>query len=311
VDDLIAGATADFDPSAEAVEARRWMRDLGALLALPALWVDHEPIEIAEGLLSVLFGVLPIDAAYARFDDPRGGAPLEAWRPSGGAIPPEPLAAAADSDSPATGLHTIDARNADGRPVRITSLPLSLPWEQARVVVAAAQAEFPSERDTHLLRVAVSQAAIAIHTSRRLAREHAARLAAEERLDEHRAALQSLVDAVGPQLSSLARQVEDASRVAEMADRVPATRTAGLAAIPVAPTRAEEPNESPAPHLPLTHRETEVLGLLAQGLSNKEIAGVMWISDRTIERHVTSVYRKIGVARRSEATAFALRHGLV
>jgi DNA-binding NarL/FixJ family response regulator len=96
-----------------------------------------------------------------------------------------------------------------------------------------------------------------------------------------------------------------------MADRVPTTRTAGLAAIPGAPARAEEPNESPAPHHSLTHRETEVLGLLAQGLSNKEIAGVMWISDRTIERHVTSVYRKIGVARRSEATAFALRHGLV
>ena len=64
---------------------------------------------------------------------------------------------------------------------------------------------------------------------------------------------------------------------------------------------------SPAP---LTRREIETLGLLAQGLSNKEIAGVMWLSDRTVERHITSLYRKIGVARRSEATAFALRHGL-
>ena len=63
--------------------------------------------------------------------------------------------------------------------------------------------------------------------------------------------------------------------------------------------------------LPLSRRELEVLGLLAQGLSNKEIAGVMWLSDRTVERHITSLYRKIGVARRSEATAFALRHGVV
>ena len=62
--------------------------------------------------------------------------------------------------------------------------------------------------------------------------------------------------------------------------------------------------------LALTRREIETLGLLAQGLSNKEIAGVMWLSDRTVERHITSLYRKIGVARRSEATAFALRHGL-
>ena len=50
--------------------------------------------------------------------------------------------------------------------------------------------------------------------------------------------------------------------------------------------------------------------LVAQGLNNREIAGVMWLSDRTVERHITSLYRKIGVARRSEATAFALRHGL-
>jgi DNA-binding NarL/FixJ family response regulator len=54
----------------------------------------------------------------------------------------------------------------------------------------------------------------------------------------------------------------------------------------------------------------EVLGLLAQGLSNKEIAGVLWLSDRTVERHITALYRKIGVARRSEATAFALRNGM-
>jgi DNA-binding NarL/FixJ family response regulator len=46
-------------------------------------------------------------------------------------------------------------------------------------------------------------------------------------------------------------------------------------------------------------------------MSNKEIAGVLWLSDRTVERHITSLYRKIGVERRSEATSFALRHGLV
>jgi DNA-binding NarL/FixJ family response regulator len=53
------------------------------------------------------------------------------------------------------------------------------------------------------------------------------------------------------------------------------------------------------------------LGLLAQGMSNKEIAGVLWLSDRTIERHITGLYRKIGAHRRTEAAAFALRHGLI
>ncbi|WP_235934170.1 response regulator transcription factor, partial [Agromyces humi] len=73
-------------------------------------------------------------------------------------------------------------------------------------------------------------------------------------------------------------------------------------------TNGDDDGRSPQPTL--TRREMEVLGLLAQGLSNKEIAGVMWLSDRTVERHITSLYRKIGVARRSEATAFALRHGM-
>ena len=54
-----------------------------------------------------------------------------------------------------------------------------------------------------------------------------------------------------------------------------------------------------------------MLGLLAQGLSNKEIAAILWLSERTVERHITGLYRKIAVERRSEATAFAMRHGLV
>jgi DNA-binding CsgD family transcriptional regulator len=60
----------------------------------------------------------------------------------------------------------------------------------------------------------------------------------------------------------------------------------------------------------LTRREAEVLGLLAAGHSNKEIASKLFLSERTVERHLTTVYRKTGVHRRTEATAYALRHGL-
>jgi DNA-binding CsgD family transcriptional regulator len=60
----------------------------------------------------------------------------------------------------------------------------------------------------------------------------------------------------------------------------------------------------------LTWREAEVLGLLAAGHSNKEIAAELFLSERTVERHITNVYRKIGTRRRTEAMAFALRHGL-
>jgi DNA-binding CsgD family transcriptional regulator len=60
----------------------------------------------------------------------------------------------------------------------------------------------------------------------------------------------------------------------------------------------------------LTRREAKVLGLLAAGRSNKEIAAELFLSERTVERHITNVYRKIGTRRRTEAMAFALRHGL-
>ena len=53
-----------------------------------------------------------------------------------------------------------------------------------------------------------------------------------------------------------------------------------------------------------------MLGLLAAGHSNKEIAAQLFLSERTVERHITTVYRKIGTHRRTEAMAFALRHGL-
>lgn len=63
----------------------------------------------------------------------------------------------------------------------------------------------------------------------------------------------------------------------------------------------------------LTPREVEVLRLLARGLSNQQIAGELFLSTRTVERHIGNVYDKLGVAggtARAAATAFALTRGL-
>jgi DNA-binding CsgD family transcriptional regulator len=61
----------------------------------------------------------------------------------------------------------------------------------------------------------------------------------------------------------------------------------------------------------LTARESEVIELIARGMTNREIAELLVVSVRTVERHITNLYAKIGVRGKAGATAYALRHGLV
>jgi DNA-binding NarL/FixJ family response regulator len=61
----------------------------------------------------------------------------------------------------------------------------------------------------------------------------------------------------------------------------------------------------------LTDRELEVLRLVARGKSNKEIARALYVSERTIDRHVSNIFTKLDVHSRAAATAFAYENGLV
>jgi DNA-binding NarL/FixJ family response regulator len=61
----------------------------------------------------------------------------------------------------------------------------------------------------------------------------------------------------------------------------------------------------------LTRREQEVLQMLAAGLSNKEIAARLNISDHTVKFHVASILGKLGAASRTEAVSLGIRRGLV
>src|SRR5438105_8738725 len=81
---------------------RRHARDLTALLALPAMWHGREPAYIMGSLLDVLLGLLRLDSAYARFDDPDGGPAIEDWRPQSPA-PPEELVLAVAAPLPVPG----------------------------------------------------------------------------------------------------------------------------------------------------------------------------------------------------------------
>jgi DNA-binding NarL/FixJ family response regulator len=61
----------------------------------------------------------------------------------------------------------------------------------------------------------------------------------------------------------------------------------------------------------LTEREAEVLRLVAAGKSNKTIAAELTLSPKTVDRHMSNIFTKIGVRSRAAATSFAHRQGIV
>ena len=61
----------------------------------------------------------------------------------------------------------------------------------------------------------------------------------------------------------------------------------------------------------LTQRETEVLKLLALGKANKQIAGDLFVEEKTVKTHVSSILRKLGAKSRTQAALHAVRTGLV
>ncbi|KAA0016326.1 response regulator [Antrihabitans cavernicola] len=106
---------------------------------------------------------------------------------------------------------------------------------------------------------------------------------------------------------------------AELIDAVHATAagqpvfTPGLAGLVLGEYRrmATAPVDARAPEVPaLTDRETEVLRLVAKGLSAKQIATRLSLSHRTVENHVQATLRKLQLANRVELTRYAIEQGL-
>jgi DNA-binding CsgD family transcriptional regulator len=114
---------------------------------------------------------------------------------------------------------------------------------------------------------------------------------------------------------AMSPDVEDGRSAVEIADAVgaPAVRQAILRdrrrrglPVPRGPRSATQANA-----WGLTARELDVLRLLADGLSNAEVAERLFLSDKTVGHHVSSVLRKLGEPTRSRAVASALRQGIV
>jgi DNA-binding CsgD family transcriptional regulator len=96
--------------------------------------------------------------------------------------------------------------------------------------------------------------------------------------------------------------------LAPLGARPALARADALAArLDVGPSDASPPAGRPDG---LSRREAEVLGLLAAGRSNRDIAQALHLSPRTVQRHIANAYLKIGAHNKADATAYALRHGL-
>jgi DNA-binding NarL/FixJ family response regulator len=75
---------------------------------------------------------------------------------------------------------------------------------------------------------------------------------------------------------------------------------------------APEPAPAPLDDSPgLTRRELEILQLVAEGHSNAQLARMLWVTEQTVKFHLSNIYRKLGVANRTEASRWAQLQGLL
>jgi DNA-binding NarL/FixJ family response regulator len=77
-------------------------------------------------------------------------------------------------------------------------------------------------------------------------------------------------------------------------------------------TKRDRNSETAAQNAPgLTKREVEILQLVSEGHSNGELARMLWVTEQTVKFHLSNIYRKLGVANRTEASRWAQVHGLL
>ena len=95
----------------------------------------------------------------------------------------------------------------------------------------------------------------------------------------------------------------------ESSSRQPAGPSSDSAPDPISPAPAPG-RAPPAAFYGLTVREVEVLHLVATGMTNQAIADQLYLAVKTVDRHVSNIFTKLGVSSRAAATAFAYQHGL-
>jgi DNA-binding NarL/FixJ family response regulator len=112
-----------------------------------------------------------------------------------------------------------------------------------------------------------------------------------------------------PRRDRLRAQLPPGVEIAGEAPTLSAARALGIEA--AAYLLAASAQDDPPLVEPLTAREMQVLGLLADGLPNKAIASCLGLSDETVKFHLAAIFGKLGASNRTDAVRIALRRGLV
>jgi signal transduction histidine kinase len=163
-------ATAEAS-AGEIKSLQRCINDLVSVLALPAIWTGAGPSQIVSTLIDALLAMLQLDLAYARLNDPSGGAPIEMVRVAPSRKPaPRPREIGEMIDLwlgvdprkwPAL------ARNFfEDREISIVPFRLGLQGEFGLIVAGSQRADFPRQTEKLLLSVAANQAAIGLQEAR-------------------------------------------------------------------------------------------------------------------------------------------------
>ena len=119
--------------------------------------------------------------------------------------------------------------------------------------------------------------------------------------DADRADIASALQAAAGGLSVLDARVQAA---------LVAAATSAASAVSAAPSGAGEVPGQPAPPDGLTQREAEILALIAQGLTNPEIAARLFLSNHTVKTHISRIFAKTGSRDRVAAIGYAHRHNI-
>lgn len=106
------------------------------------------------------------------------------------------------------------------------------------------------------------------------------------------------------ELSELVKAVRAVARGEAVID-------AAIAGRVMAELRSDSVSSKPSSEEPLAERDIEILRLLADGQSNQEIAGQLFISEKTVRNRLSLVFQRLHLKNRTEAALYAMRHGLV